>query len=115
VGTVLGFPKTSRLLKKSDFSFRPFKRFQTDQFKFVYSGKGTGRIGISISKKVLRRAVARNRIRRLVKESFRLRHESLSHCDVHVIAMPRLAETWSTLGRRDIEREWDAFQCAAKQ
>jgi ribonuclease P protein component len=107
---IAGFPKDARLLKKRDFSFRPFKRQNTEYFKFIYSENGSGRIGVSISKKVLRRAVARNRVRRLLRESFRLRRANLLHRDIHVIGLPTLSGKWDQFALSDICREWDLFE-----
>jgi len=103
------FPKAHRLLKRRDFQFRPYKRFQTEKFNFIYTQKGTGRLGISISKKVLRRAVARNRIRRLLRETFRLRRDLVSNIDIHVVGLSALTETWSGLHKQDIDTQSDAF------
>lgn len=99
------FPKTSRLLKKKDFRFRPYQRFQTKYFQLVYTKNGRGRIGISIAKKVLRRSVWRNRIRRLLREAFRLQKKDFASIDVHVIAQPALLAGWDKLKRQDIEAE----------
>ncbi len=44
------------------------------------------RLGLAISKKKIRTAAARNRIKRLVRESFRLRCRNLSSIDIVVLA-----------------------------
>lgn len=100
--TSVSFPKSARLLKPADFRFRSYRRFDTPLFKFLYSSDGTGRMGISISKKVLRRATARNRIRRLLKETFRHHRSALNNSDVHVIGLPGLTKVWRDLSREDI-------------
>jgi ribonuclease P protein component len=97
------FPKSARLLKPADFRFRSYRRFESPLFKFLYSNEGTGRMGISISKKVLRRATARNRVRRLLKETFRHHRSALNNSDVHVIGLPGLEKVWRDLSRGDIE------------
>ena len=104
-----GFPKSARLLKSRDFRFRPYKRFQTESFTFLFTQKGQGRLGVSISKKVLRRSVARNRVRRLLKEVFRSKLVDLKECDLHVIGAPALTKSWRALRRGDVEGQFVQF------
>ena len=105
----LGFPKSARLLTRRDFQFRPFRRFQTDLFLFLYTTSGKGRLGVSISKKALRRATARNRVRRLLKETFRCNQSRLQSVDLHVIGSPALVEAWQQLKRPDVEKYFEDF------
>ncbi len=107
------FPKSARLLKRSDFKFTDYRRTQTDCFGFVYQPNGRGRLGISISKKVLRNAAARTRIRRLLREVFRLRYHDFSGLDVHVIGLNRLHMLWREMKRADVENRFDQFLIAA--
>jgi ribonuclease P protein component len=104
------FPKSARLLKKRDFRFRRYRRFHTEFFQFVYALEGKQRLGISISKKVLRRAVARNRIRRLWKEVFRLQRVDLPHLDLHVIGLLPLSKVWTGWKKHDIEDQFRQWQ-----
>lgn len=46
---------------------------------------GYPRLGISISKRTIRHAVHRNRIKRLVRETFRLRQTQLPSADIVVV------------------------------
>ena len=92
-----GFPKSSRLLRSAEFRIPHAKRLRLDGFQLFYTPSGRGRIGISISKKVLRRANARNRVRRLLKEAFRLSNLRESTIDLHVVGLARLSEIWEEL------------------
>ncbi len=103
------FPKSSRLLKKRDFKFTDYRRVQTDCFGFVYQKNGHGRLGISISKKVLRNAAARARVRRLLREVFRLRYSDFRGLDVHVIGLNRLLPLWREMKLIDVEMRFDQF------
>ena len=49
---------------------------------------GVARLGLAISKKHCRAATARNRIKRIVRESFRLNQAALAGLDVVVINQP---------------------------
>jgi ribonuclease P protein component len=79
-----------RLLKARDYE-RVFQRPQrsTDQAFTVLarpSGRALPRLGLAIPRKHIKRAVDRNRIKRLIRESFR-QHQPLLHgLDVVVMA-----------------------------
>lgn len=97
-----GFPKTSRLLRSAEFRIPQAKRLRLDGFQLFYTTSGLGRIGISISKKVLRRANTRNRVRRLLKEAFRLSDLKDSTIDLHVVGLARLSEIWEQLALENL-------------
>jgi ribonuclease P protein component len=76
------FPRTARLLKPNDFK-RVFKNSSasSDRYFKVLSrpnGGEVSRLGLAVSKKVDKRAVGRNRIKRLARESFRCTFETVS-------------------------------------
>lgn len=52
---------------------------------------GYPRLGIAISRKCTRSAVIRNRIKRTIKESFRIRKQALGGNDIVFLAQPGLA------------------------
>ena len=74
------FPKTQRILKRKGFVNlnRSGKRVHTDHFSVTVgrSGLGITRLGIAASKRT-GNAVKRNRIKRLVREFFRLNKDRL--------------------------------------
>jgi ribonuclease P protein component len=100
------FPKTKRLRKSKEFIFSRFRKHQSENFLFVYSQEGSGKLGISIAKKVLRESVARNRVKRLIREAFRYQQETLSKVDLHVIGKAKLSQHWKSLKRCDVENEF---------
>lgn len=69
------FPKNERLLNRKDFINlnQLGKRYQTPHFTIILkkSGLGITRLGITVSKKV-GNSVKRNKIKRLIREFFRL-------------------------------------------
>lgn len=72
-----GFDKTRRLLKKSeyDYVFAQANKLVTTEFVILHRSNAVGvaRLGLAISKKKIARACQRNRVKRLLRENFRLR------------------------------------------
>ena len=73
------------------------------------NGIGSARLGLAISKKYARRAVDRNRLKRIARESFRANHHLMPGVDIVVlcssgaVAMPNrrlfqlLERAWGTI------------------
>lgn len=86
------FGKNNRLLDVAAFG-RVFKKATRSRDKWftVLCRENNGelaRLGLAISKKNCRQATARNRIKRIVRESFRLHQEKLAGIDVVVMNQP---------------------------
>lgn len=64
----------------------------------------TGRLGLAVSKKQLRRAVDRNRVKRIARESFR-EHENLSGVDLVLLCRPGV----KGLDKREIRHKLDTL------
>lgn len=91
-------------MSKSDFSFPPQLRLRTPAaYKNVFAQPVKSsdkyftllairnqlehpRLGLAIAKKVIKRAVDRNTLKRLARESFRLRQHTLTALDIVVLA-----------------------------
>lgn len=86
---VTSFPRTVRLTRGSEFRqvFEHGKRLHTTSFNLraMSNHLGSARLGMAIAKKTLRRAHERNRIRRLVRESFRTHHVTLPAVDIVIM------------------------------
>lgn len=76
---------------------------------------GHPRLGMALSKKQVRRAVERNRIRRQVRESFRLHQHQLGGVDIVVLGRAGI-DTLSTQELRSaIDRSWEELAKRCKK
>lgn len=86
------FRKDNRLLDAAAFRrvFRDASRSRDKWFIVLCRKNETelARLGLAISKKHCRQATARNRIKRIVRESFRQHQEQLAGLDVVVMNQP---------------------------
>lgn len=85
--TDFGYPKSNRLLKAAEFKAvfnNPiFKVHQPHLMVFVSESEtNQARLGMAITKKKVPTAVARNRIKRIIKEQFRLTYAVLPALDI---------------------------------
>jgi len=97
------YPRRRRLNAAKDFASALKSRWRSSATWFsahVVRSDGAGpRLGLAVTKRVASRAVDRNRIKRLVRESFRRRASVLGAVDV-VIRLRRLpgAKEWKEAG-----------------
>jgi ribonuclease P protein component len=86
-------PAIRRIRRKPEFDVIQTRgrRLGNEHFGLtVYcSGSPTARLGLAVSLKVAGNGVERNRIRRIIRESFRLRQHDLPALDLVVIARSR--------------------------
>lgn len=114
-----GFPKSARLLRPAEF-----KNVFDDPVRFSRSGvivlarrtpNPTGRLGLAVAKKHVKRAHERNRIKRLARETFRL--HPIKGCGLDCVVMVRggADKTSNEELRRALNAAWSRFceQCAA--
>jgi len=84
--------KDNRLLDAAAFGrvFKKATRSRDNWFTVLCreNEKGIARLGLAISKKNCRHATGRNRIKRVVRESFRQHQDGLAGLDVVVINQP---------------------------
>lgn len=72
----------------------------------ISNTSGFARFGVVVSRKVSKRAVQRNRIKRQIRESFRLIHPTLSSNDYVVVSKPGTAEQENPTLRQELDRLW---------
>lgn len=72
------------------------------------------RLGLAIAKKNSKRAVDRNKIKRVTRESFRLQQHELSALDIVVLARRDAANASSSQLTKSLEKHWVKLvkQCA---
>jgi ribonuclease P protein component len=91
-----GFCHAYRLLKTDEFSsVFAFRRSLRGRFYTLYyrpNELNTARLGITVAKKLVKRANRRNLLKRIAREIFRRQRESLPSCDV-VIRLHAPVET----------------------
>jgi ribonuclease P protein component len=104
------FPKSARLLSSKQFKFKSHRVIDTELFRFIVNPYGYGRLGISISKKAVRLAVGRNRIKRLLREVFRTDKGLIGERDIHVVGKNLLEHKWRVLRKKDVIKY--ARQCS---
>lgn len=114
-----GFPQAARLRTPADFN-RVLRRGvrSTDSCFRVYACPNdiaVARLGITVSRKAAPAAVARNRIKRLVRESFRISRETLPTMDIVVQAFTPAAAMDNTGLRASLKWHWQELitRCAA--
>jgi ribonuclease P protein component len=99
--------KADRILKRREFTAlsETGQRVQNEQFiaLFAPNRRGRSRIGITVTKKV-GPAVKRNRIKRIVREYFRLnRHKLVGNWDINLIAKRHIADISSEQTNRSLQ------------
>jgi len=119
-----GFPREVRLLSGVEFK-RVFDARQVESnryFRIHWAARSESeyrparcpsvgaRLGLAIAKRVARRAVDRNRIRRIARESFRQRRHRLRSADFVVLAKPAATEADSRTLKLALEQLWLRFE-----
>lgn len=101
------FPPSARLRVSAEFQavFKAGRRLSSPQlrlFAHVRAEASAPRLGVAVSKKVDKRAVGRNRIKRLARETFRRERHRLPAGDYVLIAQPGA----SALSSDDLRAQW---------
>lgn len=110
-----GFPRQLRLLNAGDFSHvfeqADLKVHGKGMMALVrLSTRGYPRLGLVVSKKNVKRAVDRNRFKRLVRESIRLRQEQLPSVDIVVLARRGVQDIDNDTLHRQLHGMWKRLQ-----
>lgn len=116
----LSLPRARRLLRKVDYEavYARGRRFGDNFFGVHYLQRepaGPSRIGLSVGLKAAGGGVRRNRIRRVVREGFRLAQHRFSGVDVVVTARSGVRQAPEAAMRNSLDALWSklARQCGA--
>lgn len=90
------------------FVFDKSQRFGNSSFTVLARKNNLGhpRLGLAISKKCAKRAVDRNHIKRIFRESFRLNQHKLPSVDIIAMCKPNVLRLDSNEMRKQIETQW---------
>lgn len=109
-----GLPPSARLRRAADFAAlrRPAGRAAANCFNLHWNPAATAeaRLGLAVSRRVSKRAVVRNRIKRVVRESFRRERAGLPALDILVIARSAAATADAPTLRGDLALLWRRLQ-----
>jgi len=104
------FPRSARLLEPSQFSGVFKKPIKSIDSSFIVLSKsqhdGRARLGLAIAKKRLKRAVDRNLVKRLVRESFRHHQIQLKGLDFVVMVQSGIDLKDTTSLSNSLSRHW---------
>ena len=73
---------------------------------FCSTDLGYPRLGLAIAKKHTRSAVVRNRVRRIIKESFRLNSNRLGSVDIVILSKRGIVNVDAKSLRYSIDKQW---------
>lgn len=104
------FTRESRLLTPSQFQsvFSNPSRFGSSHFTILITANNEqqNRLGLAIAKKRVKLAVQRNRVKRLVRESFRLNNHQLPHIDMVVMVKSGIDTLDNQQINKQLEKIW---------
>jgi ribonuclease P protein component len=115
----LRLPARRRLRRKAEFESVQRRGRRSGCELFVITARMNSadgpRLGLAVATKAAGNSVQRNRIRRLIRESFRLRQHELPPCDLVVSARAGVRGVDSRELRARLDALWDRVkqQCAS--
>lgn len=108
------FPRSARLLTPASFKtvFADGRRFSFPGVTAVVRSNTEAhpRLGLAIAKKSLKRAVARNQVKRWARDSFRLHAAELSAVDVVIMARPDAGRLPPERIRESFDQLWSRLK-----
>lgn len=111
---MVSFPRSNRLTRPVEFQ-RVFRLSKASRKRVFIRGLGVrvcegteaqARLGLAISKKTFKRAVDRNRVKRLVRESFRQHLPDLPPVDIIILSHKELAGMDNAAIFQQLENLW---------
>ncbi|MFN5744624.1 MAG: ribonuclease P protein component [Methylococcaceae bacterium] len=108
--TLLGFPRSRRLTSSADFQrvFDRAAKSSDNQLTVLARANQMNhpRLGLAISKKNIRQANDRNRLKRIIRESFRLNQQNLAGIDFIIMARTAALQADHETLFRSLHKHW---------
>jgi ribonuclease P protein component len=105
------FSKDYRLTSSNEYSeiFKKSRRFNAPNLAFLVKPNtlGHARLGLAVSKGQIPSAVHRNRIKRIARESFRIKRVLMPSIDVVVVAYKGLLSLSRVELQQSLNRQWE--------
>ena len=106
----VGLPRATRLRRAADFLAMRDAPGRLDGryvlIRYTTAAGANARMGMAVSRRVSKRAVERNRIKRQLRESFRRTRAKLPPLDLLVIARSEAAAVDNATLRAELDRLW---------
>ena len=106
----LSFPRQRRLVTKAEFKsiFDKSKKINQRHLVLLFKPNQSdfARLGVIVAKRTVNSAVKRNRIKRILRESFRHNQDSLKGMDIIVIARQQCDKLSNQKLREGIDDLW---------
>lgn len=106
------FPQKNRLLKQKDFDrvYQKGKSYQGNNFWFYYLEKDSPppRLGLSVGKEV-GKAAQRNKIKRIIRETFRTHKKLFGNMDIIIRPLPEIGKRKKREIRQALLKTLDQF------
>ncbi|MBV8801427.1 MAG: ribonuclease P protein component [Gammaproteobacteria bacterium] len=105
------FPRNNRLVIQAEYQslFKKAHKVSHRFLKILFKKNHClqGRLGLIVAKRVAKKAVTRNQIKRVIRESFRLHQEKLMGIDIIVIARQPCDIISKQVLREGIDKLWE--------
>jgi len=113
------FPRELRLVTPSQFSrvFDHPVKAVSDHITLLakFNDLENPRLGLTIAKKKEKTAVGRNRIKRIIRDSFRLNQHNLPNIDIVVIARNQIGEADNKHLHKQLNKLWKKIALRCEQ
>jgi ribonuclease P protein component len=111
------FPRRARLLKPAEFKtvFERGLRIHERGLTAVVAANTVGhaRLGLAVPKKAIPLSVDRNRIKRQIREGFRVNQQRLPAADLVILVKPGCRTLQSPQLRQHLERLWNRISASS--
>jgi ribonuclease P protein component len=109
-----GFPRSRRLTEKREFDALYGKGWRSGDAYFLVIARenalGHARLGLSVGVRAAGNAVARNRLKRLLREWFRVQQSATPACDIVVNVRPAAAGAANDVLARSLHGHWEKLR-----